>query len=294
MKKNLSIILTFIIVLSMSTIAFSSETEINNVSIPAIEDRLTSFTGEIFFYNAETGEILTESGEPFEFETVQFEMPISNEGSEENITPASSFFEFYIVRGGLKKSSGGVFTWWFNVDCPTSPFKKPNIKLTAQLKGNFTNGVGFSNVGSAAYHIYKTNSDYSIDYTWTTTAKTGYYYFHYTLTDYNLAQTKTRTTSSQLWNRTGHVWNFSFRPTGKSLPKPPVNYKKGATSTRPSNLANTYYTMYKNNTGITLDRSLYDVHHIRPLAYGGNNNYSNLIHLPKALHKSVTGWWAGY
>ena len=40
--------------------------------------------------------------------------------------------------------------------------------------------------------------------------------------------------------------------------------------------------------------SLYDVHHIKPLAYGGSNDYSNLIHLPKATHTSVTSWWAGY
>lgn len=40
--------------------------------------------------------------------------------------------------------------------------------------------------------------------------------------------------------------------------------------------------------------SLYDVHHIQPLSYGGNNTYGNLIHLPKDLHKQVTGWFNGY
>ena len=75
---------------------------------------------------------------------------------------------------------------------------------------------------------------------------------------------------------------------------PPANYAKGATTTRPSNLADTYYNTYTANTGVTLNRSLYDVHHIRPLAYGGSNAYSNLIHLPKATHTQVTSWWAGY
>lgn len=70
--------------------------------------------------------------------------------------------------------------------------------------------------------------------------------------------------------------------------------EKGATTTRPSNLADTYYNTYTANTGVTLNRSLYDVHHIRPLAYGGSNAYSNLIHLPKATHTQVTSWWAGY
>ena len=50
------------------------------------------------------------------------------------------------------------------MDCPTSPISKPNIKLTAQLKGNFTNGSGYPNVGSAASHTYTTNEDYGIDY----------------------------------------------------------------------------------------------------------------------------------
>ena len=73
---------------------------------------------------------------------------------------------------------------------------------------------------------------------------------------------------------------------------PPANYAKGATTTRPSNLADTYYNTYTANTGVTLNRSLYDVHHIRPLAYGGSNAYSNLIHLPKATHtgNKLVGW----
>ena len=92
------------------------------------------------------------------------------------------------------------------------------------------------------------------------------------------------------------IWNFTFNDSisGKYLPKPPANYTKGAIYTRPSNLATTYYNTYKTNTGVTLNSSLYDVHHIKPLAYGGSNDYSNLIHLPKATHTSVTSWWAGY
>ena len=36
---------------------------------------------------------------------------------------------------------------------------------------------------------------------------------------------------------------------------PPANYAKGATTTRPSNLADTYYNTYTANTGVTLNRS---------------------------------------
>jgi len=117
---------------------------------------------------------------------------------------------------------------------------------------------------------------------------------HYT--DYDNATSGSGVTTTALSNRTGHAWNLIFLilVSGKSLPMPPANYAKGATTTRPSNLADTYYNTYTANTGVTLNRSLYDVHHIRPLAYGGSNAYSNLIHLPKATHTQVTSWWAGY
>ena len=212
-------------------------------------------------------------------------------------TPSERGIEIYLVRAGIKKTSGGEFTWYFNVDCPTSPFVNPNIKLTAQLKGSFTTLSGsYSNVGGSVYHTYTSNSEYGVDYTWTVPAKTGYYYVAYTITDYDNATSGSGVTTTALSNRTGHAWNFNFSDSvsGKSLPMPPANYAKGATTTRPSNLADTYYNTYTANTGVTLNRSLYDVHHIRPLAYGGSNAYSNLIHLPKATHTQVTSWWAGY
>ena len=146
------------------------------------------------------------------------------------------------------------------------------------------------------YDTYTSNSEYGVDYTWTVPAKTGYYYVAYTITDYDNATSGSGVTTTALSNRTGHAWNFNFSDSvsGKSLPMPPANYAKGATTTRPSNLDDTYYNTYTANTGVTLNRSLYDVHHIRPLAYGGSNAYSNLIHLPKATHTQVTSWWAGY
>lgn len=291
--KILCLALSLIMVMSMGTSVFASETD-DNGSIPAVEDTAI-FTSDTFFYNAETGETVAENGEPFAFDDIEFEFEESE--SQDGISTADVSIEIYLLRGGLKRTSNGTFTWWFNTDCPTSPINKPNIKVTAQLQGNFTTGSTFSNVGSHVYHTYNTNAEYGIDYTWTSTAKTGYYRIKFTLTDYDAGgKVQSANTNSQLWNRTGHAWTFSFSDSasGKYLPKPPANYTKGATSTRPSNLADTYYTTYTNNTGVTLNRSLYDVHHIQPLAYGGNNSYSNLIHLPKATHTSVTSWWAGY
>lgn len=75
---------------------------------------------------------------------------------------------------------------------------------------------------------------------------------------------------------------------------PPANYIKGELYKRDTSLPASYYKRYTEQTGITLNNSLYDVHHIQPLEYGGNNDYSNLIHLPKTLHSRVSGWFRGY
>ena len=36
------------------------------------------------------------------------------------------------------------------------------------------------------------------------------------------------------------------------------------------------------------------IHHIKPLKYGGKSVNSNLIPLPKATHTQFTTWWAQY
>lgn len=149
MKKVLSIILSLVMVFTMSATAFAAEVE-----QPAVRESSTTYTGETFYYNAETGEAIAENGEPYAFEEIRFEVPVTT--SEDGIATAGDLFEWYLVRGGLSKTSGGIFTWWFNTDCPTSPFDKPNIKVTAQLQGNFTTGSSFSNVGSPVYHTYTT------------------------------------------------------------------------------------------------------------------------------------------
>ena len=38
----------------------------------------------------------------------------------------------------------------------------------------------------------------------------------------------------------------------------------------------------------------YEIHHIRPRNFGGNNDNANLIPLPKATHLTFTSWWRNY
>lgn len=49
-----------------------------------------------------------------------------------------------------------------------------------------------------------------------------------------------------------------------------------------------------NNGKNPWDWSGYEIHHIRPRQYGGTNEYSNLIPLPKNIHTTFTTWWRNY
>ena len=291
LKKIVSLVLVTMMAIGMSITAIAAEPYQNELE--AVMDTSPADSGQVTHYDTTTGEMLVEDGELLTFDEVAIPVP---KGSAD--TPSERGIEIYLVRARKLKNQ-----WWrnylvFNVDCPTSPFVKPNIKIDSSIKGGVLQHYPALTqmLGGSVYHTYTSNSEYGVDYTWTVPAKTGYYYVAYTITDYDNATSGSGVTTTALSNRTGHAWNFNFSDSvsGKSLPMPPANYAKGATTTRPSNLADTYYNTYTANTGVTLNRSLYDVHHIRPLAYGGSNAYSNLIHLPKATHTQVTSWWAGY
>jgi hypothetical protein len=55
-----------------------------------------------------------------------------------------------------------------------------------------------------------------------------------------------------------------------------------------------YLDWYEDKYG-DINRSDYEVHHIRPRVYYGLNDYSNLIPLKKSYHQSIVSpWWAAY
>lgn len=57
-----------------------------------------------------------------------------------------------------------------------------------------------------------------------------------------------------------------------------------------------YRTWYEKtyNNGNSMDWTDIQIHHIKPLKYGGKSVNSNLIPLPKATHTQFTTWWAQY
>lgn len=165
------------------------------------------------------------------------------------------------------------------------------------LRANTENGI-YSSYGSPANFG---NISTAKNYKHSVAAKTGYYKIKYMFqikqdgsTSYDKERIKTATIG--LINRTAKKWNISYtdKKSGKILGKPRADYVKNAKHKRPSNLNKKYYDEYKRRYGVTLNQSLYDVHHIKPLAYGGDNSFSNLIHLPKSTHKLVTSWFKGY
>ena len=133
LKKIVSLVLVTMMAIGMSITAIAAEPYQNELE--AVMDTSPADSGQVTHYDTTTGEMLVEDGELLTFDEVAIPVP---KGSAD--TPSERGIEIYLVRAGIKKTSGGEFTWYFNVDCPTSPFVKPNIKLTSyNLKGEFYN-----------------------------------------------------------------------------------------------------------------------------------------------------------
>lgn len=138
--------------------------------------------------------------------------------------------------------------------------------------------------------------NYALNYPLYFPAETTFYIVKVTITDQS-GKTRTRVMPVELVNRTGHRWEFNYSDypnSSKQLSYPRADWKYGFIYQRPSKLNETYFKDYEKATGIRLSSNDYDVHHIQPLSYGGDNTYSNLVHLPPALHTQVTGWFKGY
>ena len=248
-----------------------------------------TYSSETFYYDSETGEFsyANEHTTYSSFDEIILQ-------SSNNPYAKGSNIDLFTITSGLKHSKNGVFTWFFNLDCPTSIALKPDTTLKATLKASFTTNTGTFSTIATKSNRFNIPTEYALDYTFTTTAKTGYYYIEFTLTNHSNGDIQSIKTTKELYNRSGSRWTFNFSATGKGLGKPRADWTKGYLYNRPSGLADKYYQLYYNTFGITLDKSEYQVHHIQPLSLGGSNDFSNLIHLPIGLHTQVTGWFNGY
>ena len=293
-KKIISSIVLCVFMLCCCMPAFAdTNTATNENTLPSTSEQAVTTSG-VLYYDSETEEITFESEEELYSQKIEIAFPATTVNGD--VAPLADIeYEQFFLSVKLKSVKNGQFTWAYNLDCPTSLIDKPNVTVSAQLKGNFTNGSSYSNVGGACVHKYTSNTDYLKDFTWTTTAKTGYYRFYITITNWDMGGASQYYTSSPaLLNRSGKEWTYVFSDTGKALPKPRADWVKGQVYQRDPKCRENYFKTYTEKTGKVLNEALYEVHHIQPLSYGGDNSYSNLIHLPTALHSQVTGWFNGY
>ena len=282
--KKISLVLVFVVILTLfnSTVAADDEF-LNNGTYDDIKC--------IDLVNAD---VIDENNDCIPFEDVTISLPIPKKSGFLSTLDGGYETHVFVLHGGLKKYSNGTFTWYFNLDCETAILNKPHVIVELQLYACYTDSFGeYTQVDSVSQE-FDSDFDYPVDYTFTTPSKTAYYRYGYTIKHIYNTTSERHITPSVLYNRTGHKWEFLFTDVGKTLPMPRADYVKGQTHERNDHLHISYYNMYYVRTGIKLDRSLYEVHHIQPLSYGGDNSYENLIHLPIDLHKKVTGWFNGY
>lgn len=214
-------------------------------------------------------------------------------GGAIEITPKKSTLILVKVNYSYN-SKTKQFDFSFNIDAPTTLVKPKISKATITIKKASSKNGTYTTVGTSSSW---NNISYITNYKKSISATTGHYKVQVNITpakgySINLSG------NSVYWciNRTGHiwVWNYTDQLSGKSISEPTTNWAKQSLHTRPSNLNKTYKTWYDQRYNTNLNLSNYDVHHIRPLAYGGNNTTGNLIHLDKTFHKGVTAWFAGY
>ena len=108
--------------------------------------------------------------------------------------------------------------------------------------------------------------------------------------------------SYQLMNKKGLKYpSYTDSFSGMVMFEPQTDWIKDKSGNPTCGLSNTdrakyiawYEAKYKSKRDWS--GSVTQIHHIRPCAYGGTNDYSNLIPLPTAFHQQVvTPWWANF
>jgi len=115
----------------------------------------------------------------------------------------------------------------------------------------------------------------------------------------------TKTSSSEygpfLTNKNAEIYPvIQNEHSGESMPLPDrADYTfldPGDRTPRDPDLRNQYIRQYIDTYGDPQwNWSLLDVHHVRPLSYGGGNNFENLFAMPREMHQQiVTPWWTNY
>lgn len=135
---------------------------------------------------------------------------------------------------------------------------------------------------------------------------TGFYFVNYTATAKNILGqvlgTDTGGTSQNLLNKRAErypyyvdVWSgkVATEPSRADWPVVPVNQRTTWTTNDRANFIREYSELFPNN-GWNWSGSVTNIHHIKPLKYGGNNDFSNLIPISVVEHYKFTSWFNNY
>ena len=222
-------------------------------------------------------------------------------------------YEFVVKISSGYNSSTGLYNWQLNVDCVSHLVNKPDITITFSCLRDITTGTNDSyftavnildltgavqsDADKTYTHTIDSNTDYGVNLEYATARKTAYYRFTY---DIDLINSTIQVggdgvTNTELLNLKALVWDFEYSDNlGKTLLKPRADWVRGYIVDRDAVQYRTlYFKEYKAINGIDLDTS-YVIHHMQPLFLGGTHDYSNLIHLDDAFHKSIHAWFSNY
>ncbi len=102
---------------------------------------------------------------------------------------------------------------------------------------------------------------------------------------------------TKLFNKSGVIYpTYTNSDCGVTVPEPSLNWNKTTSISWTSSDRTKYLKWFEQTylNGKTQNWDNWQVHHMRPRTYGGQNNYSNLIPMPETKHREFTSWFAGY
>ncbi len=285
MKKLICLVMSLVVACTMSISAFAeSISEDTKPELTGSEwDGLT--LGEDYFID-ENGCVV------YAFEQIE-EITITNKSSRSDDVEDDVIL--VKTRDGYDPKTKEL-QFKVNIDCPTSLFVKPDLDISLELLQADTKYGIYESVAKMDWKSLKYLTWYELRST-----GTHHYKFIVYLRGSNLSTVVGHSPYEHYScrNRTGNRWTFYHTDpnSGVVVEEPARTDWQKTTVTRDNKLNEKYQTKYNNayGTDIVVGKDVgIDVHHVRPLAWGGTDDMYNLVHLDKSFHSKISGWFQGY
>lgn len=173
-----------------------------------------------------------------------------------------------------------------NVACSGSA---PSTSLTMKLQ-SLASGGAWATQSYAPGITFRTDKSVSASRMTTQTR-----YWKVNLSGTFLGKSINYNTDAVLFNSKAIRYPFACEIySGRVLMMPPTNLNVDQT-VRDSQFRNKYIIFFEGKyPSAKLDWTKYQIHHIRPLKYGGTNSLSNGMAIPNSQHLLLTTWWLNY